>query len=80
VAFEVDGVQAVEIHCDAENTRSAAIPRKLGFTLDATRLRDRCPEGLRTTLIFSLLALEYPATPSAQAQLQAFDAMGRRII
>ena len=31
-AFEVDGVDRVEIHHDKANVRSAAVPRALGFT------------------------------------------------
>jgi len=31
----LDGVRRVEIHCDAENTASDAIPRRLGFALEA---------------------------------------------
>ena len=33
-AFETDGIRRVEIHCDIDNVPSAAIPRKLGFTLE----------------------------------------------
>jgi RimJ/RimL family protein N-acetyltransferase len=34
VALELPGVRRVEIHCDAANAASAAIPRKLGYRLD----------------------------------------------
>jgi RimJ/RimL family protein N-acetyltransferase len=33
-AFNTAGVRRVEIRCDADNFPSAAIPRKLGFTLE----------------------------------------------
>jgi RimJ/RimL family protein N-acetyltransferase len=33
-AFETDNIRRVEIHCDVDNVPSAAIPRKLGFTLE----------------------------------------------
>jgi len=34
VALSLAGVERVEIHCDEANVRSAAVPRRLGFTLD----------------------------------------------
>jgi RimJ/RimL family protein N-acetyltransferase len=33
-AFEIAGVERVEIHCDVANTRSAEIARRLGYRLD----------------------------------------------
>ena len=39
VAFAMPGVDRVEIHCDEANTASAAVSRRLGYTLD--RLDDR---------------------------------------
>jgi RimJ/RimL family protein N-acetyltransferase len=36
VALGLEGVERVEIHCDAANTRSAAVARRLGFRLDRT--------------------------------------------
>jgi RimJ/RimL family protein N-acetyltransferase len=33
LALALPGVTRVEIHCDAANTRSAAVPRRLGFQL-----------------------------------------------
>ena len=38
-ASTVEGVTRVEIHCDADNTRSAAIPKRLGYSL--LRVEDR---------------------------------------
>ena len=40
-AFALDGIERVEIHCDEANVRSAAVPRRLGYTL--AELRDRPP-------------------------------------
>lgn len=81
VAFEVDGVARVEIHCDPANLRSASVPRKLGFKHDGT-LRKRIPlEGgeYRDAMIWSLLREEYPTSPAAKSTIEAYDAMGRRI-
>lgn len=36
VAFQAYDVNRAEIHCDPQNVRSAAVPRKLGFTHEAT--------------------------------------------
>lgn len=41
-ALALGGVERVEIHCDEANTRSAAIPSRLGFRLD--RIDRRPPE------------------------------------
>lgn len=82
VAFEVDRVSRVEIHCDARNVRSAAVPRKLGYTLEATfRQRITDPGGSRhNELVWTLLVDEYPTSPAATAALAAYDALGRRIL
>jgi len=82
VAFEVDQVQRVEIHCAIENERSAAVPRKLGYTLDATlRQRAQLVDGkFHDMMIWSLLQEEYPGSPASQAKIEAFDAVGRKIL
>lgn len=82
VGFEVNGVERMEIRCDPRNERSAAIPRRLGYTLDAT-LRARLPgvDGAMTdSMVWSLLRAEYPASPCAAAAVQAFDAAGRPLL
>src|SRR4051794_6226793 len=38
-AVDVEGVTRVQIHCDADNVRSSAIPKRLGYTL--VRVEDR---------------------------------------
>jgi RimJ/RimL family protein N-acetyltransferase len=43
VALTLGDVDRVEIHCDAANGASAAIPRKLGYRLD--RIEERRPEA-----------------------------------
>jgi RimJ/RimL family protein N-acetyltransferase len=44
-AFSLQPVETVEIHCDATNHASAAVPRKLGFTLDRTEARPPTAPG-----------------------------------
>ena len=82
VAFEIDHVVRVEIHCDPANLASAAVPRKLGYTHEATlRRRFKLEDGIaRDSMIWTLLEEEYPTSPSAQANLNAYDALGRQII
>ncbi len=56
-AFEHLNANRVMIRCDAENTRSAAVPQRLGFTLEGRMRRDfAAPDGkIRDTLVFSLI-------------------------
>ena len=71
VAFEVAVVGRVEIHCDAQNHPSAAIPRKLGYSLQE-------PAG--DDLVFTLTAADFPGSPAAGAALAAHDAVGTALI
>ncbi|NLG96838.1 MAG: GNAT family N-acetyltransferase [Chloroflexi bacterium] len=82
VAFEIDGVNRVEIHCDPENVRSAAVPRKLGYTHEATlRQRSRMNDGsYRDVMIWTLLRCDYSETPAARAEFRAYDAANRLIL
>ena len=47
LAFEVDGAERVVIHCHPDNVRSAAVPRRLGFTLLGVDGRPRMVWELR---------------------------------
>jgi RimJ/RimL family protein N-acetyltransferase len=82
VAFLIDQVERVEIRCDPRNVASTAIPRKLGFNHEATlRRRIVTPAGdLGDTMIWSLFAADFPTSPAATAEFEAFDAMGRRVL
>jgi RimJ/RimL family protein N-acetyltransferase len=82
VAMVISQVQRVEIHCDPRNVGSAAVPRKLGFTHEATlRQRAVTSDGkLRDTMIWTLLATEYPDSPAARRAIEAYDACGQRLI
>ena len=82
VAFEVDGVHRVEIHCDPNNHASAAVPRKLGFSLEAT-LGERLqkPDGSwRDTMIWTLFVKDYPDSICSKAEISAYDAANRQIV
>jgi RimJ/RimL family protein N-acetyltransferase len=82
VGFEIVGFDRIEIRCDPENVRSAAIPRRLGYIHEATlrgRLRDE-HDRPRDAMVFTMFAQDYPASPCAAAPLQAFDVTGARLL
>jgi RimJ/RimL family protein N-acetyltransferase len=81
VAFLVEGIDRVEIRCDPNNAASAAIPRKLGYTHEATlRRRSHWPDGtVLDSMVWSLFASDFPSSPSARLEIQAFDAIGHQI-
>ena len=82
VGFEVEGLRRMEIHCDARNDRSAAVPRKLGYTHEATLRQHNhfYDEIFVDSMIWTLLREDYPQSPAAAAEVEAFDAMNRRIL
>lgn len=80
-AFEFDKVRRLDLLCSPTNERSAAVAKRLGFTLEG-RLRDRqlAPHHTRGDLLcFTLLASEYPGSPASQLALDSFDFMGRKL-
>ena len=81
VAFELYLVQRMEIHCAVENLASAAVPRKLGYVHEATRRRLAFAHGgMSDSMIWTLFADEYPNTPSASAEIKAFDVVGNKLL
>ena len=78
--FEILGLARMEIHCDVRNVRSAAIPRKLGYTHDATLRRSAITLGEPAdSMIWTMFADEYPTSAAARAEIEAFDILGRKI-
>jgi RimJ/RimL family protein N-acetyltransferase len=80
VAFAINRVVRVEIHCDPNNFRSAAVPRKLGFVHEAT-LRQRVEDHggrKRDSMIWSLFVEDDAARKITQVSIEAFDAIGRK--
>ncbi len=82
VGFEIDRVSRIDIRVAVGNERSANVPRKLAYTREATlRRRDPAPDGaLRDMMLWTMLADEYPGSPAASADIEAYDAAGRRIL
>jgi RimJ/RimL family protein N-acetyltransferase len=80
VAFELTDRERVEIRCDPANERSRAIPRKLGYVEEATlRHRLHYPEP-RDIVVYSLFREDFPSSPAASAVLEAYDAIGNRVL
>lgn len=63
-AFARAGVERVEVHCDRDNDRSAAIPKHLGFTLTRTFPQDVITTRgrQRETQVWTLLRAEFEAS------------------
>lgn len=81
VGFEVDQLHRLEIRCDPENSASGAIPRKLGFRLEATFRKHMIPghDEPQDVMVWSLLKEEYLSTPSAKIAVKAYDVLGNRV-
>lgn len=81
VAFEIIHIHRLEIHCDPGNFASAAIPCKLGFTHEGTlRAKTRFFDRWSDSMVWGLLEEEYPNSPASQAEIKAFDAIGRQLL
>ena len=82
VAFEVDRVRRVELHCDPRNRASAVIARRLGFEHEATlKARRYYGEGAPgDTMIWTLFEDTYRRSPARDMILRAFDGLGRQVL
>jgi RimJ/RimL family protein N-acetyltransferase len=81
VAFEIMHIHRLEIHCDPGNLASASIPRKLGFTYEGTlRAKTRFLDRWSDSMVWGLLEVDYPNTPSCKANIQVFDAGGNPVL
>jgi RimJ/RimL family protein N-acetyltransferase len=81
VAFEVCGVDRVELHVEPGNDVSARIPRKLGFVQEA-RMRRRLypgPDGRRRDVVVYTMFADEVSPEVAAARFGAFDAAGARL-
>ena len=64
VGFREIGLHRIEIHAGVENTRSRAIPERLGFTMEGVeRESGRGSFGFHDSVVYSMLEDEWP--PSA---------------
>ena len=83
VAFAVCGAERVDVQVEPENPRSLKVPRKLGFTEEATlrhRLDPHSDDGpRRDAVLFTMLREELDASPCAAQGYVAYDAAGNRL-
>ncbi len=61
---------------------SASVPKKLGFIHEATlhNRNENTAGNLRDSMIWTLFEENYPTSLAAQADIQAYDVIERRII
>lgn len=78
--FELTDVERIEIRCDPANERSRAIPQKLGYTEEATLRRRLDYPEMRDVVIYTLFRDEFPSSPAAAAEVEAYDAAGNRVL
>jgi RimJ/RimL family protein N-acetyltransferase len=82
-AFEVCGVERVDVQIDPENDRSAGVPRKLGFTLEGTLRRRLEPKQhggrRRDSMLFTMVEDELAVSACPAYRYVAYDALGRTI-
>ena len=80
VAFDVCGVDRMEIRTDPANERSRAIPLKLGYAEEAVlRRRLRQPEP-RDVVVYTLFRDDFASSPAASAAVEAYDVTGARVL
>ena len=82
VAFEIDDIKRVEIHCAVDNVKSAAIPKRLGFEQEAI-LKQRGPlvDGIATdSMIWTLFKESYSESIPQKANIKAYDIIGNQIL
>ena len=82
VAFEINGVERVEIRCDPRNVASARVAEKLGYLHRSTLYGNKTDaEGhVRDTMVWSLDAAEYPESAAAAAAVAAYSRAKNRIL
>jgi len=80
VAFEVSGVDRVEIRTDPANERSRKVPRKLAFVEEATLRRRLHHPAPRDVVIYTVFRGDFASSPAASAAIEAYDVTGARVL
>lgn len=81
VAFDVLGVERLDIRCGVDNAASAAVARKAGFVLEGTlrHRKNHADETPSDDLAFSMLRSDFEASEAARVPIRAFDVAGALI-
>ena len=79
IAFEVEKVKRVEIHCDPTNIGSASIPKKLGYTHEATlKNRNLNHKGEPIdSMIWTMFYDEFFKSELRKKKIKAYDVIGQ---
>jgi RimJ/RimL family protein N-acetyltransferase len=81
VAFEVLGLERLDVRCGVDNIASAGVARKVGFVLEGTlrHRRNRPEDSASDDLAFSMIRSDFDASPAARVACRAFDIVGTTI-
>ena len=82
LAFELYGLDRLEVHTDPANSRSRAIPERLGFTHELT-LKRRVLDSdgqLADSVVYTLYHPDYLRLGLHTTPVLAVDALGRRLL
>lgn len=82
VGFEIEGQKRIEIRCTPDNLASQAVPRKLGFTHEAT-LKNReldADNNPKDMMIWTMFREDYLNTKLPTTPITAYDIIGEEIL
>jgi RimJ/RimL family protein N-acetyltransferase len=81
IGFEIEELNRIEIHCNVHNFASQAIPKKLGFKLDAVLKSNPLLEGEtpKETMIWVLSKPDYEKSGIKDIKIKAFDIAGKEL-
>jgi RimJ/RimL family protein N-acetyltransferase len=83
VAFDLCGVDRVELRVEPRNLLSARIPERLGYTREGTlrrRLVGRAGEARRDAVVYTMLADDPARDELPAGRLEAYDVVGTRLL
>ena len=82
VAFEIEGINQIEIHCTSDNIRSQGIPKRLGFLHELT-INNTSPseagENRYDEMVWCLTKEAYAQSDLANTSIQAYNSTNQLI-